>query len=74
MTQKKQIIRLASSIRQLRGTYHPQTKVWIIPPKPEAAADVMKWAEELGLNLKATAQKVESFQSVAEFREWIKTL
>lgn len=73
MTRKKQIIKLGSAIRQLRGTYHPQTKAWIIPPKPEAAADVMKWSEELGLDLKDTAKKVESFNSVTEFREWIAT-
>lgn len=74
MSRNEKINKLGRAIREYRGIYNPKTGVWKYPPKPKAAARVVRWLEELTADVPKAMADVDGFKTIEEFNLWIGSL
>lgn len=78
MNRNEKISKLANAIRRYRGISQPiqpgKPVEWIVSPKIADRAFVVRWLTELGLPVPETLAKIEAFNQIDDFNDWIKTL
>ena len=63
--------KLASAVKDYRGSYNPNTGAWVKHPKPKAERRVRRWLERLGLPVDLCMVEIRALKSYPEFRGWL---
>lgn len=71
MSRNLKLGKLSNAVRDWRGKYDAQRERWIKPPQPQAVQRVARWMVELGMDARATLQKVAAFKTYQEFNAWL---
>ena len=74
MNREEKLGKLGRAIREYRGVIILETGKWFHPPKPKAVHRVERWLKELGLDVGNCMAKIDTFQTMNDFRAWIREL
>jgi hypothetical protein len=72
MTTECKISRLNSAVTDWRGKFHPETKKWIVPPKPSHIIRVKNWLVRLGRDPSVDLPRIQTFQKFEEFHAYLR--
>ncbi|MCK9587752.1 MAG: hypothetical protein M0Q93_00130 [Terrimicrobiaceae bacterium] len=74
MNRAEKLKKLENAVKEYRGTYHPNTKKWIRPPKVAAKLAIQKYCELLGIDFEAAILSIDNFQTFAQMRTWFSSI
>jgi len=74
MTRPEKIRKLANAVREYRGLYKADTKVWIHPPRPSKLGAVIICLHRLKVDVATNVERIDGFKTLGEFNQWIREL